>query len=76
MSAVNGVPGKWLQVVVPDNGTFSLSGNGDPGGATGETTIFAVEFEVTGLQAVATSGNQYLAAEFNVPSGVFPSEVS
>ncbi|OZD74911.1 hypothetical protein CH273_25845 [Rhodococcus sp. 05-339-2] len=72
----DGIPGKWLQVVVPDGGTFSLSRNGDPAVATGETAIFAVEFEATGLQAVATSGTQYLAAEFNVPSGIFPSELS
>jgi lysophospholipase L1-like esterase len=70
----DGIPGNWLEVVVPADQSWTLARNGDPVIAVGEAGWFAVEFEATGLQATPTT--QYLSADFNVPSGILPAAMS
>jgi lysophospholipase L1-like esterase len=55
----DGVPGSWLEIVVPAGGVFSISRDIQTAVAVGDTVQAGIEFEFTNLETLSGSANQF-----------------
>jgi lysophospholipase L1-like esterase len=63
VSRTDGMPGNWLEIVVPAGGSFSMSRNIDAAIAVGDVVQAAIEFDFSNLEVLSGGATQFASLD-------------